>query len=221
MPMISSTTKKRLKRLSIYALIIFVSVLLLTLAANYKLEAATKAFVFDSADKLPETKVGLLLGTSPNLRNGNDNPYFYYRIIAAVELFQKQKIRAIIVSGDNSKTYYNEPAAMKEALIKAGIPDTCIYLDYAGFRTLDSVVRAKEIFGQTQLIVISQKFHNERAVYLAQQMGIDARGYNAKDVGSNFGFKTKLREFFARDKVFIDLLFGVSPKFLGEKIHIG
>ena len=109
---------------------------------------------------------------------------------------------------------------MKAELVKNGIPDSLIYLDYAGFRTLDAVVRARDIFGQNSFIVISQKFHNERAVYLARKFGINAFGYNAKEVQAYKGFKTKLRKFFARDKMFLDLFFGVKPKFLGEKITI-
>lgn len=93
-------------------------------------------------------------------------------------------------------------------------------MDYAGFRTLDSVVRAKEIFGLTELIFISQKFHNERAIYLANKNGIDAIGFNARDVGGSSGKRIRLREYLARVKVFVDLIFDVEPKFLGKKIQI-
>jgi len=109
---------------------------------------------------------------------------------------------------------------MKLELMKAGIPENKIFEDFAGFRTLDSVVRAKEIFGQNSFIIISQRFHNERAVFLAKQNGIDAFGYNAKDVNKNAGFKTNVREKFARVKVFWDFMFGVEPKFGGKKIII-
>jgi SanA protein len=163
-------------------------------------------------------KVGLLLGTSKNLKNGNKNDFFFNRIDATVQLFKSGKIKNVIISGDNSKKNYNEPLDMKVELVRNGIPDSVIYLDYAGFRTLDAVVRAKEIFGQSSYIVISQKFHNERAVYLARKYGIDAYGYNAKEVTAYKGFKTKLRELFARDKMFLDLMFGVKPKFMGERI---
>lgn len=101
-----------------------------------------------------------------------------------------------------------------------GIPESRIFLDYAGFRTLDSVVRAKEIFGQDRFTVISQKFHNERAVYLARHYDIEAIGFNAQDVSVNNGFKTRIREWLARVKVFVDLLTNKQPKFLGEQIEI-
>lgn len=188
--------------------------------ANFKIENDTENFVTDSIAKLPNEKVGLLLGTSRILANGNPNPYFNNRIAAAAELYKSGKIKNIIASGDNSRIHYNEPEDMKQALIKAGVPEDRIYEDFAGFRTLDSVMRAKEIFGQNSYIIISQQFHNERAVFLAQQNGIEAYGYNAKDVSKYAGFKTNLREKIARAKVFWDFLFGVEPKFGGEKIEI-
>ena len=108
----------------------------------------------------------------------------------------------------------------KEELVKRGIPEDRIFLDYAGFRTLDSVIRAKEIFGQEEITIISQEFHNERAIYLAGKNDIEAVGFNARDVSRRYGLKVQLREYLARTKVFLDILFEVEPKFLGEKIEI-
>lgn len=170
---------------------------------------------------IPRNDVGLLLGTSPKLKNGNNNLYFDYRILAATVLYKSGKIKYILISGDNRKKDYNEPEEMKNALIQKGVPESAIYLDYAGFRTLDSVVRAKEVFGQSRLTIISQRFHNERAIYLAEQNGIDAIGYNAKDVNAYAGLKTNARELLARVKMFIDLAVDKQPHFLGKKIIIG
>jgi len=130
-------------------------------------------------------------------------------------------VEYIIVSGDNHIKGYNEPEQMQLSLMKLGIPKERIILDFAGFRTLDSVVRAKSIFGQTQLTVISQKFHNQRAIFISKYKGIDAIGYNAKDVSLKWSYRTMIREKLARVKVIFDLVFGVDPKFLGEKIEIG
>lgn len=192
----------------------------MTFWANHTIEYATDDYVTSSINKVPKEKVGLVLGTSKSLKNGNKNPYFFYRIEAAEELFKSGKIDYIIVSGDNSSQYYNEPEDMQTELVARGIPKTKIFLDFAGLRTLDSVVRAKEIFGQNSYLIISQRFHNERAVFLAQKKGIEAYGYNAKDVNKKAGFKTNLREYFARVKVFWDLFFGVDPKFSGSKVVI-
>lgn len=148
------------------------------------------------------------------------NTYFDNRIRAATDLYKSGKIQYIIVSGDNSTKDYNEPEDMQTALVQQGIPKDKIIPDHAGFRTLDSVIRAKEIFGQTQLVIISQKFHNERAVFLARKNGMKAFGYNAEDVNKYAGLKTNMREYLAKAKVYWDLLFGVEPKFGGEKIVI-
>lgn len=188
---------------------------------NKIIQDETKELITDDINKLPKEKVGLLLGTSRTLKNGWKNLYFYYRIDAAEQLYKSGKIEYIIVSGDNSRKNYNEPEDMKQELISRGIPEEKIYEDFAGFRTLDSIVRAKEIFGQKSFIIISQKFHNERAVYLAKKNNIIAYGYNAKDVNKYAGFKTQIREYFARVKVFIDFLIGKEPKFGGKSIKIG
>ncbi|MBT8180545.1 MAG: YdcF family protein, partial [Eudoraea sp.] len=103
---------------------------------------------------------------------------------------------------------------------KGGIPAEKIYLDYAGFRTLDSMVRAKFIFGLDSVTVISQKFHNERAIYLAEKKGLKAIGFNAKGISGKQGIKVQFREYFARVKVFIDLLLNTQPRFYGDKIEI-
>ena len=213
-------TKKFLKKSFYTLLILGIGSLLFTAFANYKIENSTEEFVTDKLEILPKTKVAVVLGTAPNLVSGYQNYYFTYRIEAATELYQSGKVTYFILSGDHGRKNYNEPEAMKQALIKNGVPENVIYLDYAGFRTLDSMIRAKEIFSQNEFIVVSQEFHNQRAVYIARQNGINAYGYSAKDVNKHAGLKTNIREYFARTKVFIDSFFGVQPKFLGEKIEI-
>lgn len=188
--------------------------------ANWKIESETKKFITSDPNKLPIEHVGLVLGTSKLLANGSMNPYFKYRIDAAEELYKSGKIKNIIVSGDNSRKSYNEPEDMKTELVKRGIPEIDIYMDFAGLRTLDSVIRARDIFSQHEYIVISQKFHNERAVFIARENGINAFGFNAQDVDKSVGVKTMIREKLARAKVFFDFLFSVQPKFGGEKIHV-
>jgi len=213
-------TKKFLKKSFYTLLILGIGSLLFTAFANYKIENSTEEFVTDKLEILPKTKVAIVLGTAPNLVSGYQNYYFTYRIEAATELYQSGKVTYFILSGDHGRKNYNEPEAMKQALIKNGVPENVIYLDYAGFRTLDSMIRAKEIFSQNEFIVVSQEFHNQRAVYIARQNGINAYGYSAKDVNKHAGLKTNIREYFARTKVFIDSFFGIQPKFLGKKIEI-
>lgn len=176
--------------------------------------------VFNPSGSIPYTHTGLVLGTTPKLKDGRPNLYFEYRMDAAVDLYKSGKVKYLIISGDNHRNDYNEPEEMKKALLARGVPRNALYLDYAGLRTLDSVMRAKEIFGQDSLTVISQRFHNERAIYLADAFGVHAIGYNAKDVSLSKGFKTQVRELLARVKVFIDLFTSKQPKYLGEKISI-
>lgn len=218
--MFSKLKNKKLRYTSIIGVSAIVVIITLTVYANNVISSTSANYLYDDINKVSPVKVGLLLGTSNKLSNGSANDFFYFRIEAAVELYQQGKIKSILVSGDNSKSYYNEPQEMKKELIKRGVPDSVIYLDYAGFRTLDSVIRAREIFGQNSYVVISQKFHNERAVFIARKNGIEAFGFNAKEVTAYKGFKTKIREYFARDKVFVDFIFGVQPKFKGERINI-
>jgi SanA protein len=179
-----------------------------------------KGKTFSAIKEVPFTKTGLLLGTAKYLKSGHRNYYFSYRIDAATELFKSGKIKNIIISGDNSRSTYDEPTDMKNELIKNGVDSTKIYLDYAGFRTFDSVVRVKEIFSQDSILLISQLFHNERAIYIAEKKGLIAFGYNAKDVEKKYGIKTVIREKFARVKLMLDFMIGTKPKFLGEKIEI-
>lgn len=164
---------------------------------------------------------GLLLGTSRTVRSGRPNAYFYNRVDAAAALYHAGKVEYLVISGDNGRKGYNEPQDMKEALVGRGVPAEAIYLDYAGFRTYDSVVRMEKIFGQESFTVISQEFHNRRAVYIAQALGLDAVGYNAADVAAYAGMKTRLREKLARVRMFMDLWTGKTPKFLGEPVEIG
>ncbi|TRX65810.1 vancomycin high temperature exclusion protein [Carboxylicivirga sp. M1479] len=194
--------------------------LLSIIVANSLVEKAAKEKVYDSVKEVPYNKVGLLLGTGKILSNGRINLYYRYRIDAAAKLYKNRKIEYVLVSGDNSTKDYDEPSTIKDDLIAKGIPAEKIYLDYAGFRTLDSVVRCKEIFGQQKITVVSQQFHNERAIYIATKKNINAIGFNAKDVNIKYGLKTRLRERLARVKMVVDLVFGKKPKFLGNKIEI-
>jgi len=190
-------------------------------AVDISMSAGAASDVYDSFVKLPENRCGLLLGTSKYRVEGGINPYFRNRLEAAVKLFNAGKISYIIASGDNSEKYYNEPRQMKNFLIKMGVPKEKIYMDFAGFRTLDSVIRAKYIFGQTALTVISQKFHIERAIYIGKRNGMEISGFVADDVKEGSYFNVRLREVFARVKAFVDMnMIGKQPRFLGKKIEI-
>lgn len=202
-------------------LVLFIILGIGIISNNYWYVHNAKDRVYSKVKEVPKNKVGLLLGTSKYVAKGRINLYYAHRIDAAVALYKAGKIEYILISGDNGSAYYDEPTTFKNDLIKRGIPEDKIVLDFAGFRTLDSVVRAKEIFGQHSYTIISQQFHNERAIFLADNFDVDAIAFNAKDVGQRYGFKTEVREIFARAKSSLDILFNVKPKYLGEKIKIG
>lgn len=211
---------KKIRTLFKILLLLSCIVLLIVVVSNYSIKSNANGKTYSDASLIQKNKVGLVLGTSKTLQNGHVNLYFKYRVDATVALYKEGKIAFVLVSGDNSRKGYDEPTDFKEELIRRGIPAERIFLDYAGFRTLDSVIRAKEIFGQEQITIISQQFHNERAIYLAEKNDITAIGYNARDVSRRYGLKVRLREYLARTKVFLDILFNVKPKFLGDKIEI-
>ncbi|MDR1715169.1 MAG: YdcF family protein [Prevotella sp.] len=213
-------TKKKLTKVLLIILIPLIIIGLAVLLANWKIPHDTKDYVYNNTDSIPAQKAALVLGAARYI-GGRQNLYFTYRIRAAKELYDAGKVKAFVVSGDNSTKDYNEAQDMYDALVEAGVPGDIIYMDYAGLRTLDSVVRMSEIFGQKSFIIVSQEFHNERAVFLAQYYGLEAYGYNAKDIDLNrFSYRTKIRELFARVKVFVDIITGKGPKHLGEPINI-
>lgn len=212
---------KRRKFFRILLLSAILIALVFTVTANVIVSSYSSGRCYDNAEAIPHNRVGLLLGTSPKTKRGTVNLYFKYRMEAAAELYRTGKIDKILISGDNRHKNYNEPAAMRNALIELGVPDSVIVLDYAGFRTYDSMVRAKKVFGQDRLTVISQSWHNQRALYIAHRVGVEAIGYNARDVAfRKVALKNHIREWFARAKMVLDLVFLHDPHFLGEPIEI-
>lgn len=209
-----------INRLLILSSLAILIAIICVIISDILVKSSTRKRVFNSVQNIPKNKVGLLLGTAKFLQSGQPNLYYKYRVEAAVELFNTGKVEFILVSGDNSTKYYDEPSTFEADLIEAKIPADKIYKDYAGFRTLDSIVRSKEVFGQNSITVISQPFHNERAIYIATRKGIDAIGYNSEKVSAEYGFKVQVRERLARVKMMLDLIFGETPKYLGKPIKI-
>ncbi len=178
-------------------------------------------YTYDSIAALPSSSCALLLGTSKFLRDGRENLYYRYRIDAAARLYHAGKCKKIVVSGDNRTHGYNEPVLMRRDLIRLGVKPADIVCDFAGLRTLDSVIRFKQVFGQHGGIVVSQRFHNSRAIYVARHHGIALVGYNAQDVGRYSGIKTRLRELASKCFCVLDVhVFKTRPRHLGPAIAI-
>ena len=204
---------KWFKRIIIVVLLAPLFGILIIALCNMTIIQYSKGRVYNNVKEIPYKEVGLLLGTSPTTINGWTNIYYTYRIDAAVKLYKAKKISRILISGDGKEKSYDEPKYMRRDLIKRGIPANKITLDKKGLRTYDSVINAKETFGLSNFTVISQRFQNERAIYLAGHNDIDAIGYNAKDAPNQKGksaVKVRIREVFAKVKVFMDLILPAS-----------
>lgn len=207
---------RRLRRgLSLLAVLAALGALL-PLAIDTMISVSTAGAVAEVVDEVAPKPVALLLGTARRTVAGRPNQFYRARIEAAAALFHSGKVQGILVSGDNATRWYNEPIAMRKDLIAAGVPAEFITLDYAGFRTLDSVIRAKEVFGQEHVIIVSQRFHAERAIFLARHFGLDASGLAAADPDEPGLMKVRAREVFARVAAVLDIVIGRDPKFLGQ-----
>jgi SanA protein len=204
--------------ISIFVLIALT--LLFLLFSNIWIVSYGKSRSVSLIEDLKPRDVALVLGTSSSRNGKEENLFFTYRMKAAADLYHSGKVKHFILSGDNSNKKYNEPQDMKNKLIALGVPQSAITLDFGGRRTLDSVVRCKKIFQQSKIIIVSQAFHNYRALFIAKYSGIDAIGFNAK-YPSESSSKIILREILARPKAVLDLfIFKTKPKIMGEKENI-
>lgn len=206
------------KRISLIALS---SAMLVLSICNIWIVKSTEDKVFADLDKLPKRKVALVLGTSHRSVDGGPNPFFHNRIATAAALYKIGKIQHFIVSGDNRSMFYNEPLEMQKELMSKGVPASAITLDYAGLRTLDSVVRSKKVFGQDSITIITQPFHSYRALFISNYYHINAVAMVAEEPEFDRTFKVRLREYLARAKAVLDLyIFKTPPRHLGKKEHI-
>lgn len=211
---------KEFRKLIYILLVLLLAPIIFLFSSNLIIIKTTKTNIYSKIDQVPSNDIGLVLGTS-KYTVGGINLYYKYRIEAAAELFFNGKVKHLIVSGDNHVNGYNEPEQMKASLIKLGVPAEKITCDYAGLRTLDSVVRLKKIFLTQKVTIISQKFHLQRALFIANHYDIEAIGYCSKDVGAQYNRTTQFREMFARSKAVLDLyLLRTKPKYLGTEIKI-
>lgn len=191
------------------------------LLANLWIEARARGRVFADIASVPANEVGLVLGTSRRLPSGHENPFFTGRIAAAADLYRAGKVRHFILSGDNSEARYDEPTSMREALVEKGVPESATTLDDAGFRTLDSFARARQVFAASKLTIVTDDFHAARAILLARHFGIDAVLFTAKPVPLKWSMKTRLREVGARCRALLDLyVLHTRPHFLGPRVQL-
>ena len=219
-----SWLRRRRRDLAVWLLVLAPCALLWTYGcARQEIAQASSGRLYADVASVPARKVGLVLGTSRALANGDRNLFFAYRMDAAAELYRAGKVKYLLVSGDNREPRHNEPAQMRDDLLARGVPATAIYCDYAGITTLDSVIRAAAVFGlRDDLTIISQGFHNQRALYLAEHHGINAIAFNARDVNSYHATRTLTRERLSRLRAWWDVrVGGREARHLGPAIATG
>lgn len=185
-------------------------------AANSQVLASARSKVVADLASVPKNRVAIVLGTSPKFA-GLPNMFFVGRIDAAARLYKAGKVERLLVSGDNGSRYYDEPSAMAAALIAKGVPKEHIVRDCAGFRTLDTMVRAKKVFGVDQATIVTDDFHMARTLYYAQDAGIQCVGYPSTVSANRAKERLGVRELLARARAVIDVkLLHTGPKFLGS-----
>lgn len=177
------------------------------LLCNVWVVFSTRSRSYLLIDSLPSRQVALVLGTSKMTSEGEENLYFKYRMEAAARLFNEGKVKSLILSGNNDSRYYNEPLDMQRAMLRLGVPKTAIQLDFAGYRTFDSIIRCKNLFKEDNITIISQDFHNARALFIAQNEGLNAISFAAQDVPTGYSVRTLIREYLARPKAVLDVYF--------------
>ncbi|GAB3717858.1 SanA/YdcF family protein [Spirosoma lituiforme] len=186
-------------------IIVIFSGVTIVLVCNWWVVYNTRNQIYFDIHELPANDVGLVLGTSKFVRTGKENLFFRYRMEATARLWKEGKVKYFILSGNNDSEYYNEPVDMQRALVKLGVPASVMTLDYSGYRTFDSVVRCKDVFNQEKITIISQNFHNARALYIGNHEGMEAIAFAAQDVPDGYSLRTLIREYLARPYAMLDV----------------
>jgi len=211
-------------RLSLYVVLglgaLALGVVLLGWLAERKMDRKAAADSTSNIAQAHAVGVALVLGTAPIGPEGGPNRYLVYRLDAAAELWKAGKVKYLLVSG-NRDGGYDEPTAMREGLMKRGVPADAIYRDFAGYRTRDSVLRARDIFGQTEILVVSQRFHVGRALFIAHHEGIHAWGYDARDVDQPYSIVTSLRRYPSALMAYVDMYLKRPASEGGAPVAIG
>jgi SanA protein len=193
-----------LKRFFQFVLVVAVSLIVFS---NVYIIKKSTPYLYNDTDHLPKSNFGIVLGTNKYLLEGGINVYFADRVAAAGKLYHAGSIKKIVVSGHVEGRYYNEPEQIKAALVKLGVDTPDIVIDTTGDRTLKTVKNLKLMGINDSVVIISQKFHNQRAVFLAREMGVESTGYNVPDQLSKKNYKTYIREVFAKTMAFLEVVF--------------
>jgi SanA protein len=190
-------------------------------AAWWWLDSASEPFAADRTETAQSAEVALVLGAAPFLDDGRPNRFFEHRLDAAANLHRAGKVKFLLVSGDSVHPSYDETTAMKRGLVKRGVPAEAVYRDPAGVRTLDSVLRARDLYGLRRMVIVSQDFHVRRAVWLARQHGVEAYGLDAQGVSPFDALDSWARQFPSALKAVLDIWTGSVARYRGKPVRIG
>lgn len=201
-----------------YSILLILFGIICVVLCYFWVSFSSRKYLYHDIKNVPQRQVGLVLGTNKYLKRGLVNSYYKNRIDTAAQLYHAGKVSYLVVSGDNRKNNYNEPRQMRKDLIKAGVAADAIQPDYAGLRTLDSVLRMDKVFGHKNYLIISQRFHNQRAVFLARAKGQNPIAFNAPNPDKQNMTKVIMREFLARVRAVIDLITNKQARHYGDPI---
>jgi len=211
----------RYRRALLFSLTAFLLLIAFILAANFWVIRRTRDGIITRAAALPQNDVTMILGTSRTVRGRWVNPFFEGRMNAAAELYREGKTRHFLVSGDNGHEGYDEPTWMRDALVTRGVPASAITMDFAGFRTLDSMARAKAVFGLQRFTIITDDFHEPRAIFLARSYGLDVVGYPSASIPFRWSKMTRARELISRTVACVEVYaLHTKPRYFGPKVEI-
>ncbi len=202
------------KRLFLWGMGSFIILGTIITAIDRGIAYYVKNEIYTDINQIPYRPYGLILGTAKYVSKGVPNQFYEQRIKAALALFSAEKLDYLLLSGDNRTLQYNEPKTMKRDLRKMGISEQFLFSDYAGFRTLDSIIRAKEVFQAEPMTIVTQRFHCERALFIAKYYHINAICF-AADTPYPFSM-TRVREALARVLMLWELFIEKQPHFLGN-----
>ena len=211
---------KKIAKYGVICLIIVIALMLIILGINLYVKSSTKNQIIENNDYSNLKDIDCIVVLGAGIWGDKPSPMLEDRLLQAIDLYQNNVSSKIIMSGDHGKQDYDEVNTMKNFAIDKGVPSESIFMDHAGFSSYESIYRAKEIFGAKKIVIVTQKYHLYRALYIANQLGIEAYGVNSdprKYVGATY---REIREILARDKDFIKCIFKPEPTYLGETIPV-
>lgn len=203
-----------------WIIIVLVIIITIVLAINLYVNLSTKKLIISNNDYTNLKDIDCIIVLGAGIWGDKPSPMLEDRLLQAIDLYNKEISTKIIMSGDHGREEYDEVNIMKNFAIDKGIPSKNIFMDHAGFSTYESIYRAKEIFGAKKVVIVTQKYHLYRALYIAKQLGLEAYGVGADPRQYAGATYREIREIIARNKDFFKCIFKPQPTYLGDTIPV-